>query len=250
MFWVSLHKQPPRTLAQTLARLSGYYELSLFNSCSLNAPDNDKAPRCLTASLLTLRLLSLSASRSLAPLYSALCLLYDTQGQFDGIPSHHLNIPIHLQVKKKKKNPARKARNTNFNCGERTICTEPWNARQCSPLTSNIKRAPMGDGADGIGGGDSGDIRCHNLASLRPCVSEPSICLTFIRESGPSRAHILSLHFFSLSPGLPWQWLLQRVLGVCVHACLCVCVFVCVTVWGMEAVRRRQIVRLPLGAFT
>ncbi len=65
-FHTSTHTQTthkhPRTYTNTL--LWGYYGLSLFNSCSLNAPDNDKAPQSLTASLLTLSLLSLSASHS------------------------------------------------------------------------------------------------------------------------------------------------------------------------------------------
>lgn len=60
------------SLAQTLAALSGYYELSLFNSRSLNAPDNDKAPRRLTASLLTLLPL-ISFRLPSAPLSSPLC---------------------------------------------------------------------------------------------------------------------------------------------------------------------------------
>lgn len=54
-FFIFLHQH---------AQHSSYYRLSLFNSCSLNAPDNDKAPQSLTTSLLTLSLLSLSASHS------------------------------------------------------------------------------------------------------------------------------------------------------------------------------------------
>lgn len=89
---MSQHKQP-----HIHPLLSGYYGLSLFNSCSLNTPDNDKALQPLTASLLTLSLLSLSAYR--APLCAALCLLCDTQGRFDDTPNRHLNAPIHLTVK-------------------------------------------------------------------------------------------------------------------------------------------------------
>lgn len=81
--------------------------LSLFNYCSLNVPDNDKVPQSLTTFLLTHSLLSLSASYSLHSLLRFV-LLYDTQGRFDGIPSHHLNVPIHLKVKPEREGKSEK----------------------------------------------------------------------------------------------------------------------------------------------
>lgn len=127
------HKpRPTPTRTHTHKLLSGYYRVSLFNSCSLNAPDNDKAPQSLTASLLTLSLLSLSAS------YSRPSLL-----RFVSIVWHSRTIWRHPQppLKHPYSSPSKTCtgeRNTNSNCRENNL-RKPWNVRYLSPLTGNIK---------------------------------------------------------------------------------------------------------------
>lgn len=179
------HKQ---TRAPSDKQLSGYYGLSLFNSCSLNAPDNDKAAPSLTASLLTLSLLSPPASHS-QPLHHALCLLCHTQGRFDGFPSHHLNVPIHLQLK-----PARR-RNANSECRENNL-QKPWHVSYHLPLTGNITVAALRRQ-----GWWHHDIRCHNLTSLCRAFEAHQSVWPFFRTQA-SRIFWAGISPDSLSPAL------------------------------------------------
>lgn len=122
------------------AKHSGYYRLSLFNSCSLNAPDNDKAPQSLTTSLLTLSLLSLSASHSRHSLLRFASIVWHSRTIWRH-PQPPLKHPYSSQSKTWEREREREW-NTNSNCWENNL-QKPWNVRYLMPLTGNIKLAVM-----------------------------------------------------------------------------------------------------------
>ena len=141
---LSVNTQTPTHTHTLSLSLSGYYGLSLFNSCSLNAPDNDKAPQSLTASLLTLSLLSLSASHSRPSLLRFVSIVWHSRTIWRR-PEPPLKHPYSSQTKtcererekyqlgEKKKKKKRWENNLQ----------KPWNVRYHSPLTGNIKLALM-----------------------------------------------------------------------------------------------------------
>lgn len=124
--WVSKHKQP-----HIHPPLPGYYGLSLFNSCSLTTPDNDKAPQPLTASLLTLSLLSLSAYRSLPSWCRFVSIVWHSRT----IWRHHeppLKRPYSSYAK-----TCERGRNANANCAGKDL-QRPQNRRYRFPLTGGV----------------------------------------------------------------------------------------------------------------